>query len=92
MEAYGYTVEEETEGRAGSNKAAIFKPDLLIVDIGLPDILDVVRQIKEWLASQIIILTVHDQEQEKIEGADDYITKPFGMEELMARIRYACAV
>lgn len=91
--AYGYTLDEAANGQDGVNRAAIFKPDLIIVDLGLPDMdgKSVIRQIREWSHSPVIILTARDQEQEKIEaldaGADDYVTKPFGMGELMARMR-----
>lgn len=91
--AHGYEVEEAGTGKDGISRAAIFKPDFLIVDLGLPDMdgKDVVQQIREWSQTPIIILTARDQEQEKIEaldaGADDYVTKPFGMGELMARMR-----
>lgn len=93
LHAYGYTLDEANTGEDGINRAAIFKPDLIIVDLGLPDIdgKDVVKQIRDWSSVPIIILTARDQEQEKIEaldaGADDYVTKPFGMGELLARIR-----
>lgn len=91
--AHGYTIDEAATGSDGVNKAAIFKPDILIVDLGLPDMdgKDVIREIREWSDAPIIILTARDQEPEKIEaldmGADDYVTKPFSMGELMARIR-----
>lgn len=93
LNAYGYTLAEADTGQDGINRTAIFKPDLIIVDLGLPDIdgKDVVRQIRDWSHVPIIILTARDQEKEKIEaldaGADDYVTKPFGMGELLARIR-----
>lgn len=91
--AHGYDIDEAATGRDGINQAAIFKPDLIILDLGLPDIegKEVVRQVREWSQVPIIILTARDQEQEKVEtldaGADDYITKPFGVSELMARMR-----
>lgn len=93
LKAHGYEVEEAATGSDGINRAAIFKPDLLIVDLGLPDIDGkvVIKEIREWSEVPIIILTARDQEKEKIEaldsGADDYITKPFGVGELMARMR-----
>lgn len=91
--AHGYEIEEAINGRDGINRAATFKPDLLIIDLGLPDIdgKDVVAAIREWAQTPIIVLTARDQEQEKIEaldaGADDYVTKPFSVGELMARMR-----
>ncbi|GBG58157.1 DNA-binding response regulator [Sporomusaceae bacterium FL31] len=93
LSAHGYDLEEAVNGKDGVNRAATFKPDLLIIDLGLPDIdgKEVVKQIREWSETPIIILTARDQEQEKIEaldsGADDYITKPFGVGELLARMR-----
>ena len=93
LKAQGFLAEEAATGQDGINQAAIFKPDLMIVDLGLPDIdgKEVVRQIREWSNAPIIILTARDQEQEKIDaldaGADDYVAKPFGMGELMARVR-----
>jgi len=91
--AHGYDIDEASTGLDGINRATIFKPDLIILDLGLPDIdgREVVRQIREWTPLPIIILSVKDQEQEKIAaldaGADDYLTKPFGVGELMARMR-----
>lgn len=93
LKAQGFQAEEAASGQDGINQAAIFKPDLMIIDLGLPDIdgKEVVRQIREWSNAPIIILTARDQEQEKIDaldaGADDYVAKPFGMGELMARLR-----
>lgn len=93
LKAHGFILDEAATGKDGVNKAVYFKPDLLIVDLGLPDMdgREVIRTIREWSAAPIIILTAHDQEQEKIEsldaGADDYVTKPFSMGELMARMR-----
>ncbi|WP_378956514.1 response regulator [Pelosinus sp. sgz500959] len=93
LKAYGFIIDEATSGQDGINRAAFFKPDLMIVDLGLPDRdgKEIVREIREWSSAPIIILTARDQEKEKIDaldaGADDYITKPFSMGELMARIR-----
>ncbi len=91
--AYGYDIGEAMSGLDGINRVAIFKPDLIILDLGLPDIdgKEVIRRIRDWCLTPIIILTAREQEEEKVEaldaGADDYITKPFGVSELMARIR-----
>ena len=91
--AYGYEIEEAATGSDGINRAAIYKPDLLIIDLGLPDRdgKEVVKAIREWSQTPIIVLTARDQEQEKIDaldaGADDYVTKPFSVGELMARMR-----
>ncbi|SMC32898.1 response regulator [Sporomusa malonica] len=93
LSAYGYALDEAATGHDGVSRAAVFKPDILIVDLGLPDMdgKAVIREIREWSQAPVIILTARDQEQEKIEaldaGADDYVTKPFGMGELMARMR-----
>ncbi|MDR3591741.1 MAG: response regulator transcription factor [Negativicutes bacterium] len=91
--AHGYDTSEAVNGLDGINRVAIFKPDLIILDLGLPDIdgKEVIRRLREWCQTPIIILTARGQEEEKVEaldaGADDYITKPFGVSELMARIR-----
>jgi two-component system KDP operon response regulator KdpE len=93
LSAHGYDCEEAASGRDGINKTAIAKPDLILVDLGLPDMdgKAVVEELRGWSRLPIIILTVRDQEQEKIAaldaGADDYVTKPFSVGELLARIR-----
>jgi two-component system KDP operon response regulator KdpE len=95
LTANGYTVFEASNAEEALRGVAIHRPDLLILDLGLPDFngLEVVRQLREWTQLPIIILSVHDQESEKISaldaGADDYLTKPFSIGELMARIRAA---
>ncbi|MDR3589457.1 MAG: response regulator [Negativicutes bacterium] len=95
LEAHGYQLYEATTGQDGINLAAMHRPELAIVDLGLPDMdgRDVVLRIREWSQMPIIVLTVRDQEQGKIEtldaGADDYLTKPFSVGELMARMRVA---
>lgn len=91
--AHGYDVEEAKTGQDGIYQVAGFKPDLIILDLGLPDIdgKEVVRRIREWSQIPIVILSARDQEREKVEalddGADDYVTKPFGVSELLARMR-----
>lgn len=93
LTTHGYLFVEAVTGREALEKAATVKPDMLIVDLGLPDMdgKEVVRQFREWSNAPVLILTARDQEQEKIEaldlGADDYVTKPFGTGELLARIR-----
>jgi two-component system KDP operon response regulator KdpE len=93
--AHGYEVDESQTGQEGINRAAVFKPDLVLLDLGLPDMdgKEVVSTIRGWSKVPIIILTARDQENEKIEaldvGADDYVTKPFSMGELLARLRVA---
>jgi two-component system, OmpR family, KDP operon response regulator KdpE len=91
----GYTVSEATKGEEGVRMAADDKPDLILLDIGLPDIsgLDVIKRVREWTQTPIVILSARDQEADKIaaleSGADDYVTKPFGVLELIARIKVA---
>jgi two-component system, OmpR family, KDP operon response regulator KdpE len=86
---------EAETGEAGLIEAATRKPDLVILDLGLPDIdgVDVVIRLRQWYTRPIIILSARSNEQEKIKaldaGADDYLTKPFGVGELLARIRAA---
>jgi two-component system KDP operon response regulator KdpE len=95
LTGHGYVVKEVGTGKAGLDVVAKFSPDLIILDLGLPDIdgLDVVRQLREWSKVPVIILSVKEQETDKITaldaGADDYVTKPFAMGELLARIRAA---
>jgi two-component system, OmpR family, KDP operon response regulator KdpE len=95
LTGFGYDIAEASSGHEGLNQSAIFHPDLIILDLGLPDFdgTEVVRRLREWTQIPIIILSVREQEQDKIKaldaGADDYITKPFGMGELLARIRVA---
>jgi two-component system KDP operon response regulator KdpE len=80
-------------GRRGLALAASARPDLVIVDLGLPDMdgVDVIRQLRDWSSVPVIVLSARTREDEKVAaldaGADDYLTKPFGVAELMARIR-----
>ncbi|GAP20977.1 response regulator [Leptolinea tardivitalis] len=84
-----------SRGEDGLTMAATQKPDLIILDLSLPDIsgMEVCSRIREWSQVPIIILSVRDRESDKVQaldkGADDYLTKPFGIEELLARIRVA---
>jgi len=95
LKAEGYRVVESPNGRRGSLDAGLHKPDLAIVDLGLPDFdgIEVIRRIREWSPMPIIVLSARIQERSKIDaldtGADDYITKPFGVGELLARVRVA---
>ncbi|HWV99493.1 MAG TPA: response regulator transcription factor [Candidatus Acidoferrum sp.] len=95
LEAQGYAVNSAGTGQAGMAMAAQQSRDLIILDLGLPDTngLLVLRQLREWTQSPIVVLTVLDGTAEKIEaldsGADDYVTKPFHTEELLARMRAA---
>ncbi len=88
-----YQLVDCATGASGLSLAASHKPDLIILDIGLPDIngFDLIKNLREWYTNPILVLTVHDQEDEKVRaldlGADDYLTKPFSVIELQARIR-----
>lgn len=90
-----YHIIDAEDGAAGIQLTATEKPDLILLDLGLPDLngVEVTRRIREWSHTPIIILSVNDDENGKIEaldaGADDYVTKPFSAGELMARIRVA---
>lgn len=91
----GYRIVEAVTGREGLRAAAGQPPDLVILDLGLPDMdgNEVLKQLREWLTAPVIILSARDQESQKIraldDGADDYVTKPFGIGELLARMRTA---
>jgi two-component system KDP operon response regulator KdpE len=93
--AEGYRVVESASGERGAIDAGTHKPDLAIVDLGLPDIdgVEVIRRIRAWSPMPVVVLSARAQERAKIEaldaGADDYITKPFGVGELLARVRVA---
>lgn len=95
LAAEGHKVVESATARRGTIDAATHKPDLAIVDLGLPDYdgIDVIRQIRAWSPMPIIVLSARVQEAAKISafeaGADDYVTKPFGVGELIARVRVA---
>jgi two-component system KDP operon response regulator KdpE len=95
LPAHGYRVVEATTGQQGLVEAATRSPDVILLDLGLPDLdgVEVARRIREWSTVPIIVLSARGQEQDKIQaldaGADDYLTKPFGVGELLARIRVA---
>lgn len=95
LNAHGFDVTEAATGQEGLLQATMVRPDLIVLDLGLPDMtgMEVLRHIREWSQVPIIILTAQDQEQDKVaaldRGADDYVTKPFGMGEFMARMRVA---
>jgi two-component system, OmpR family, KDP operon response regulator KdpE len=95
LRAHGYQVVESVTARDGLAQAAGRSPDLILLDLGLPDAdgLDVTRTIRRTRATPIIVLSARGKEQDKVAaldlGADDYLTKPFGVEELLARIRVA---
>ncbi len=90
-----YTILEAENGGGAIQSAAINHPDLIILDLGLPDMdgTEVTRRIREWTDVPVIVVSVRDSEQDKVAaldaGADDYLTKPFGTSELLARIRVA---
>jgi two-component system, OmpR family, KDP operon response regulator KdpE len=95
LSAHGYRVIEASCGREAMTLTATERPELMLLDLGLPDIegLEVIHRLREWSTVPIIVVSVRGQEAKKIEaldsGADDYVTKPFGMGELLARIRAA---
>jgi len=93
LRAQGYQVDQAGSGREGLEQIALHAPDLVVLDIGLPDMDGhaVLRELRGWSSVPVIMLTVRSGEAEKVAaldaGANDYVTKPFGTEELMARIR-----
>ena len=95
LHAHGYRLFEATTGSDGLIEAASRQPDVVIVDLGLPDMdgLEVIRRLREWSSVPVIVLSARGGERDKVtaldSGADDYIEKPFGTDELLARIRVA---
>lgn len=95
LRSRGYDVVEAATGEVAVQLAASARPDLVLLDLGLPGIggLDVIVALRGWSQVPIIVLTVRDDERAKVQaldaGADDYVTKPFGMDELLARLRAA---
>jgi len=93
LNGQGFIVSEANTGQEALKVLAMDRPDLIVLDLGLPDMdgVEVTRRAREWSTVPIIILSVREQEVDKIAaldaGADDYLTKPFGMGELLARIR-----
>ena len=93
LEAEGWLVHEADTAKKGLTEAGTRKPDVLVLDLGLPDGngLDVIRDVRGWSAVPIIVLSARSDEADKIAaldaGADDYLTKPFGVGELLARVR-----
>lgn len=91
----GFRVSTASRGEEGLALAASTEPDIVILDLGLPDMdgVEVCTRLREWTQIPIIILSVRDSERDKVaaldKGADDYLTKPFGIEELLARVRVA---
>ncbi|MEY2429455.1 MAG: two-component system, OmpR family, operon response regulator KdpE [Verrucomicrobiota bacterium] len=95
LEANGYRVREAATGQEGISAAAQHPPDIVILDLGLPDMdgVAVLKRLREWSRVPIVVLSVRDREEDKIaaldNGADDYVTKPFSAGELLARVRTA---
>ncbi len=95
MQGHGYRMAEAATGQEGLTEAAMRNPDVVLLDLGLPDIdgLEVTRRLREWSDIPVIVVSAREQEMDKINaldaGADDYLTKPFGAGELLARIRVA---
>jgi two-component system KDP operon response regulator KdpE len=95
LDAEGFAIEEAGSAREGLVMAANRRPEALILDLGLPDLdgAEVIRRVREWSAVPVIVLSARAQEQDKVAaldaGADDYVAKPFGVGELVARLRVA---
>jgi two-component system, OmpR family, KDP operon response regulator KdpE len=95
LESNGYRVVEAASGREGITQAAQCRPDVVVLDLGLPDMdgVTVLQRLREWSRVPVVVLSVRDREEDKIaaldNGADDYVTKPFSTGELLARLRVA---
>jgi len=95
LEGNGYRVTDAATGKDGMLQAAQYRPDVILLDLGLPDMegLEVLKRLREWTRLPVLVLTVRDREADKIAaldaGADDYVTKPFSTGELLARLRAA---
>ncbi len=95
LQAHDYQVIEAENGKEGVRACTVQKPELLILDLGLPDMdgLDVIKLVREWSSIPIIVLSLRSDDSDKIQaldrGANDYVTKPFSMGELLARMRVA---
>jgi two-component system, OmpR family, KDP operon response regulator KdpE len=95
LRARGYEVDTAADGEQALDVAARQRPDVVILDLGLPGIdgIEVIRGLRAWSSMPIVVLSARDQERDKVlaldAGADDYVTKPFGMDELLARLRAA---
>jgi two-component system KDP operon response regulator KdpE len=95
LRARGYEVDLAEDGRAALDVAARSHPDVVVLDLGLPELdgVEVIKGLRGWSRVPIIVLSVRDAEGDKVAaldaGADDYVTKPFGMDELLARLRAA---
>jgi two-component system KDP operon response regulator KdpE len=95
LNSHGYRLVEAATGREGIVQAASQQPDLMILDLGLPDLdgMEVIGQVRQWSQMPIVILSARGREEEKVNaldaGADDYLTKPFSVGELLVRLRVA---
>jgi len=95
LEANGYRVSDASTGQDGIVQAAQRRPEVILLDLGLPDLdgIEVLKRLREWTQISVLILSVRDREDDKIAaldaGADDYVTKPFSSGELLARLRAA---
>ncbi len=95
LQGHGYRLVEAATGQEGLMQAATRNPDVVLLDLGLPDVdgLEVTARLREWTQTPIVVISAREQEQDKVKaldaGADDYLTKPFSAGELMARIRVA---
>jgi two-component system KDP operon response regulator KdpE len=95
LEANGYRVLEASTGSEGITQAAQYHPDIVLLDLGLPDLdgVTVLKRLREWSQVPVVVLSVRDREEDKVaaldHGADDYVTKPFSTGELLARLRVA---
>ncbi|TDF84789.1 response regulator [Pseudomonas sp. H9] len=93
LSSQGYKVLEAATGAEGLTQAALAKPDLVVLDLGLPDMdgQQVLRELREWSPVPVLVLSVRASETQKVEaldnGANDYVTKPFGIQEFLARVR-----
>jgi two-component system KDP operon response regulator KdpE len=95
LEDENYQVQEAENGQEGLTKIATRRPDVILLDLGLPDMdgLEVLKRLREWSEAPVLVLSVRDDEQGKVAaldaGADDYVTKPFSTPEILARLRAA---
>ena len=95
LDAQGYTLVEAETVREGLAQATGRRPDIILLDLGLPDGdgIDLVRRLREWSATPVVVISARGRERDKVDaldaGADDYLTKPFGVDELLARMRVA---
>ena len=95
LQGNGFRIEEAITGQDGIRAASMRTPDVVLLDLGLPDIdgLEVTRRLREWTQVPIVVISARGREDDKVAaldaGADDYVTKPFGIRELLARLRVA---